>query len=120
MGCNCHTEKGKNANPHANRLRLCCQRGLKRAHCLLPVRDAKSGNINSSMFLSWKNYKRQDKELNADSAFIFLITHLNSQNGQNKQVVLSGEVGQNGEDCHLVIWSGVVWYGLSSGLTPEA
>ena len=108
MGCNCHTAKGENANPHANRLRLCCQRGLKRAHCLLPVRDAKSGNINSSMFLSWKNFKRQE------------ITHLNSRNGQNKQVGLSGEVGQNGEDCHFLIWSGVVWYWVSSGLTPEA
>ena len=43
----------------------------------------------------------------ADSAIIFLIIHLISQNGQNDQVGQSGQGGQNGKVGLLPMRSGV-------------
>ena len=71
MGCNCHIAKGKNANPHANRLRLCCQRCLKRAHCPLPERHAKSANINSSMFCLGKIITERQRNQCRFSIYLF-------------------------------------------------
>ena len=47
---------------------------------------------------------RQEKVINTDSAYTFLIIYLISQNGQNDRV---GKGGQNGTDFHLVICSGM-------------
>ena len=48
---------------------------------------------------------KQDKVNNADSAFIFLINHIISQNGQIVQVGHIDQGGKNGKECLLVSWS---------------
>ena len=50
----------------------------------------------------------QDKVINADSAFIFLII-LISKHGYRSQAGQAGQAGQGGKDGLLVIWCGSAW-----------